>query len=264
MSRTCVLRLGGAMSWAERAAFLLSAVIVGGDAVAQTALPAGFVYLRDVDPTILQDIRYATSDNFVGRPIAGYEAAECILKREVAAALKRVQADLHNSRLGLKVYDCYRPERSVRAMMQWARDGRADAVQKRFFPRLEKHALFALGYLAASSRHSAGTAVDVTLIELSRGGAAVFDRTARYGPCTAPAAHRSPDNSVDMGTGYDCLDITSHTASAAVGAEQQRWRALLVAVMRKHGFGNYYREWWHFSYAGAGPSWHYDFPVKPR
>jgi zinc D-Ala-D-Ala dipeptidase len=264
MSRTCLRRLGEAMSRTKVAAVMLAAVVVGGDAVAQAVLPAGLVYLRDVDPTIVQDMRYATYDNFVGRPIAGYDAAECILKREVAAALKRVQADLRNSRLGLKVYDCYRPQRSVRAMLQWARDGRPDTVDKRFFPRLEKRALFALGYLAASSRHSAGTAVDVTLIDPSRGTTAAFDRTARYGPCTGPAAQRSPDNSVDMGTGYDCLDVNSHTASAAVGAEQQRWRALLVTAMRKHGFSNYYREWWHFSYAGAGPSGHYDFPIRPR
>jgi len=264
MSRAWLLRLGRARSWAERAGVLLSTAFIAGHAIAQGALPAGFVYLRDVDPTIVQDIRYAGFDNFVGRPIAGYEAAECILKREVATALKRVQAELHQSRLGLKVYDCYRPERSVRAMVQWAGDGRPDAADKRFFPRLEKRALFALGYLAASSRHSAGIAVDVTLIELVRGAAAAFDRKARYGPCTGPAVQRSPDNSVDMGTGYDCLDVNSHTASTAVGAEQQRSRALLVAVMRKHGFRNYYREWWHFSYAGAGPSFHYDFPIPPR
>jgi zinc D-Ala-D-Ala dipeptidase len=264
MSRTLLLPSGRAKSWAKQIGVASAAAVAAGQALAQGLLPAGFVYLRDVDPTIVQDIRYATSDNFVGRPIAGYEAGECILKREVAAALKRVQAELRQSRLGLKVYDCYRPERSVRAMVQWARDGRAGPVDKRYFPRLEKRALFALGYLAASSRHSAGTAVDVTLIEPSRGAAAPFDRTARYGPCTAPAAQRSPDNSVDMGTGYDCLDVNSHTASAAVGVEQQRWRALLVAVMSKYGFRNYYREWWHFSYAGAGPSWHHDFPIQPR
>ncbi len=40
------------------------------------ALPGGFVFLRDVDPTIIQDIRYAGSNNFVGRPLRGYEAAD--------------------------------------------------------------------------------------------------------------------------------------------------------------------------------------------
>ena len=50
---------------------------------AAQALPGGFVYLRDIDPTIIQDIRYATSNNFIGRPITGYQAGECVVKREV-------------------------------------------------------------------------------------------------------------------------------------------------------------------------------------
>src|SRR5262249_7726180 len=80
------------------------------------------------------DIRYAGSDNFVGRPLPGYEVAECILRRDVAAALKRVQADLAASGLSLKVYDCYRPARAVRAMAGGVDDGRSQAPPNRFFP----------------------------------------------------------------------------------------------------------------------------------
>src|SRR5262249_16207215 len=47
-------------------------------------LPRGLVYLRDVAPEIQQDIRYASSRNFTGRPVAGYEAAECVLTRPTA------------------------------------------------------------------------------------------------------------------------------------------------------------------------------------
>src|ERR1700746_822744 len=118
-------------------------------AAAQGALPAGFVYLRAVDPSIAQDIRYAGFDNFVGRPLPGYEAAECVLRQDVATALKRVQADLAGSGLSLKVYDCYRPTRAVRAMAEWVNDGRPDGATKRFFPRLPKNSLLRLGYIAA-------------------------------------------------------------------------------------------------------------------
>ena len=59
-----------------------------GAAAQAPKLPAGFVYLRDVDPTILQDMRYAGSNNFFGRPLRGYDAAECVVKREVGALLK--------------------------------------------------------------------------------------------------------------------------------------------------------------------------------
>ena len=167
----------------------------------RTALPAGFVYLRDVDPTIEQGMRYAGYDNFVGHPLPGYDAAECVLRREVAAALKQVQADLAASNLSLKVYDCYRPTRAVQAMAQWAGDGRNSAATKRYFPKLRKENLFALGYIASRSEHSAGTTADLTIVEKDHPPVAAFDRMASYGPCTGPAAQRSPDDSIDMGTG---------------------------------------------------------------
>lgn len=239
-----------------------TACLALGPAAAQSTLPPGFVYLRDVDPAIAQDIRYAGADNFVGRPLPGYGAAECVLRRDAALALKQVQADLASARLGLKVYDCYRPTRAVRAMAQWANDGRGAGAGKRFFPRLEKARLFALGYIAMRSAHSSGTAVDLTLIALPRTPAPAFDAAATYGSCADPAAQREPDDSLDMGTGYDCLDAASHTASPAVGAEQRRHRAVLVAAMRKRGFKNYFREWWHFSF--RAPAGAYDIPIGPR
>jgi D-alanyl-D-alanine dipeptidase len=232
-------------------------------AFAQGALPSGFVYLRDVDPTIVQDIRYAGSDNFVGRPLPGYEAAECILRQEVAAALKRVQADLAAAGSSLKVYDCYRPVRAVRAMAAWAHDGRSDGATKRFYPKLQKSVLFGLGYIASRSQHSTGAAVDLTLIPASNTQVPAYDPTAAYGPCTQAAAQRSPDNSVDMGTGYDCFDLRSHTASAGIGSEPRRWRNTLLEAMRKQGFANYHREWWHFSYANSARASQHDFPIRP-
>jgi len=233
-------------------------------AAAQRALPAGFVYLRDVDPTIAQDIRYAGSDNFVGRPLPGYEATECILRRDVAAALKRVQADLAASGLSLKVYDCYRPIRAVRAMAAWVNDGRSEAATKRFFPKLPKSSLLRAGYIASRSRHSSGTTIDLTLMRTAAAVPAAFDPAAAYGPCTAPLAQRSPDNAVDMGTSFDCFDPASYTASAAISTEQRRWRRVLLEAMRKQGFANYNHEWWHFSYAGSAGAPAYDFPIRSR
>ena len=224
-------------------------------AFAQSALPTDFVHLRAVDPGIAQDIRYAGSDNFVGRPLAGYEAAECILRREVAHALARVQADLAASGLGLKVYDCYRPERAVRQMVQWTQDGRAGSA--RFHPRVEKSSLLN-GYISQRSLHSTGIAVDLTLVE--KAGAQAPAAAVRDAPCNA--RERSRDGSVDMGTGYDCLDQDSHTRSESADAAQRRWRMMLVAAMEKRGFRNYHREWWHFSFPAAGADAFYDFPIR--
>jgi zinc D-Ala-D-Ala dipeptidase len=230
-------------------------------AMAAGRLPKGFVYLREVAPGIAQDMRYAGTDNFTGQPLPGYDAAECVLRRDVAAALARVAADLARDNLGLKVYDCYRPVRAVEAFARWAREP-DDGATKRFFPALEKSRLFADGYIASHSAHSTGNAVDLTLVELPAAPAPLFDPHAAYGPCTGPAAERAPDNSIDMGTGFDCFDERSHTASAAVTLAQQRWRAKLTAAMRARGFHNYPLEWWHFSYGTRGKA--YDFPIALR
>jgi len=240
-------------------AFVASALALGASAAAREPLPAGFVYLREVAPTIAQDMRYATFDNFTGRPLPGYGAAECVLQREAAQALARVQGDLASRNLGLKVYDCYRPTRAVRAMWRWANE--PGGGNKRFHPDVPKLELFSLGYIATHSRHSSGTAVDLTLITLPPARAAAFERNARYGACTAPPAERAPDNSIDMGTGFDCLDEKSATRSGAVTAEQHRARDALVAAMRKRGFHNYFREWWHFGF-GPRPAAAYDFPIE--
>ncbi len=225
-------------------------------------LPAGFVYLRDVAPSIAQDIRYATSNNFTGAPLPGYGAPECILRREVADALAHAAQDLARENLGLKTYDCYRPDRAVRAMWHWAHDNGRDGA-KRFYPNVNKRALFNLGYIASRSRHSTGTAIDLTLIPLPAPRVAAFDVHATYASCTAPAAQRAPDNSLDMGTGFDCFDVNSYTRSVAISHDQRRTREKLRSAMSVNGFRNYFREWWHYEFAGL-PLRIYDFPIEAR
>src|SRR5262245_46844857 len=112
------------------------------------ALPKPLVYLRDVDPSILQDMRYAGSDNFTGRPVPGYGAAECVLLREAAEALSRVQRALRARKLSLKVYDCYRPQSAVRAFVAWVREGEKtdDPLLKRFHPNIQRNQIIADGY----------------------------------------------------------------------------------------------------------------------
>src|SRR5690349_24792276 len=85
------------------------------------SLPGGFVYLRDVDPSIIQDMRYATANNFVGKPLSGYQAGECVVKREVGLRLKAIPQELAKQKLSLKMFDCYRPTRAVADMVKWSR-----------------------------------------------------------------------------------------------------------------------------------------------
>src|SRR6202012_2988261 len=230
---------------------LLTAMAVAGSAAAQTP-PGDFVYLRDLDSSILQDIRYAGANNFMGRPIGGYDAAECVVKRAVGLALKKVQRELAPQRLSLKMLDCYRPARAVADMVAWSKNGQETAAERRYNPAVSKQDLFRLGYIAHHSQHSPGPGGGRTLVDLSANNSTAFDPAKAYADCTAPAAARAPEGSVDMGTGYDCSDVKGHTAAASITPSQRRWRNLLVAAMGRQGFGNYSKEWWHFSLPGGG------------
>jgi len=243
---------------------LALALLASPAAQAQGRLPPGFVYVRDVAPGIRQDMRYAGANNFTGHPLPGYDAGECVLRRAAAEALARVAADLARQGFMLKVYDCYRPARAVRAMARWASEPFATPDTSRFYPGLDKRQLFALGYIASHSAHARGVAVDLTVVPGNAAPAARFDATARYGSCAGPAAQRAPDDSLDMGTAFDCFSTRSYTRGGSITAAQRAHRQILLDAMRRHGFVNYFREWWHFSYPAADTRAEYDVPIARR
>ena len=227
-------------------------------------MPADFVSLRTVDASIRQDMRYAGDNNFTGHPLPGYDASECLLQRPVALALKRAQADLAAQGLSLKVYDCYRPARAVAAMARWAHAANVTPDTSRFYPRMKKSWLFELGFIASHSAHSRGVAVDLTVVPKDGPPPAPYDTNVRYGSCAGPAAARAPDDSLDMGTSFDCFSVRSYTRNASITAEQRARRMVLLQAMARHGFVNYKREWWHFSYPAADPRAAYDVPIGAR
>lgn len=91
-------------------------------AAANRAMPAGFVHLAALAPDVIQDMRYHGPDNFVGRPVAAYETATCILSEPAARALQAAQAELRPQGMTLKVFDCYRPQAAVDDFVRWGRD----------------------------------------------------------------------------------------------------------------------------------------------
>ena len=259
------------------AAVILGAATMFGAATPAGAgkLPNGFVYLGDVAPGIVEDMRYATSNNFTGRPVPGYLAGRCILAKPVAAALARVQARVARQGYAIKVYDCYRPVRAVKAFVRWARSG-ADggAATKSYYPRIARSRIMALGYIAGRSSHSRGTAVDVTLVRAGAADAARRAPTAKLdvrpparsalrsaATCIADEAARAPDSSIDMGTAWDCFDVKSHTYHLGISRAAAANRRRLLGAMSAEGFRNYKREWWHFSLALKGYRRAHTFPV---
>jgi D-alanyl-D-alanine dipeptidase len=232
-----------------RAGLVLMMLLLPAPALAGSALPRGFVYLRDVDPTIVQDIRYAGSHNFVGRPIRGYLAAECILSAAAANALKAVQRMLAEKKLSLIVWDCYRPKRAVDDFFRWSKDPAHAEMKAEFYPRTDKQNLFALGYLAMRSAHSRGSTVDLGIVPGGFSSVPPQNPSQPLKPCTAPKGERFEDGTIDFGTGYDCLDLLAKTSNAPAGGTALHNRQMLKSSMQAAGFRPYFREWWHFELA---------------
>lgn len=115
-----------------------------------TAAP-DLVELAALDPSIRLDIRYATADNFLGRPVYGEPRA--FLQRPAAEALLRAHRWLKTKGYGIVVFDGYRP---------WS-------VTKIFWEATPEDKKQFVADPAKGSRHNRGCAVDVSLYELRSG-----------------------------------------------------------------------------------------------
>ncbi len=191
---------------------------VAPDAAADTLLAE----VRSLDPTIVVEMRYATSNNFTGAPLPGYLANRAYLRREAAASLARVQRDLRSRGLGIKILDAYRPVRATLAMVEWTE-------------RVNRSDLLKDGYIASRSRHNLGLAIDLTLVDLPSG------------------------RELEMGTPFDTFSAAAHTANASGAAAANR--QMLKAAMEREGFVNYDQEWWHFSFTATNPL-RFDRPIR--
>ncbi|MEU8987946.1 M15 family metallopeptidase [Streptomyces sp. NPDC048558] len=227
--------------------------------------PKDFVALRSMDPTIVQEMRYFTPHNFVGERIDGYRQPLCILTRPAAEALHKAQKRLLRQGYTLKVYDCYRPQRAVDHFVRWAEDLDDEAMKDEFYPNVDKTRLFADGYIAEKSGHSRGSTMDLTIVRLPAIPTRPYVPGEPLVPCFAAQAERFPDNSVDMGTGFDCFDPLSHTLDPRIQGEQRTNRLLLKSTLEALGFVNLAEEWWHYTFKPEPyPDTYFDFPVSRK
>jgi D-alanyl-D-alanine dipeptidase len=226
----------------RRLQLLAMTLVAASAAHAAEQRPAAFVDAATLVPGLVVEMRYAGSHNFVGAPVDGYEKPVCLLTRPAAEALAQVQRDLSAQKLGLKVFDCYRPARAVAHFIRWARDVRDAKAKAEFYPAVDKRDLFRLGYISPQSGHSRGSTVDISLVRLVDGAEPV---------------------ELDMGTPFDTFSPRSWPSDTTVSAEARRNRALLADAMRRRGFVRYVKEWWHFT-LGNEPfrGTYFDFPVK--
>ena len=223
--------------------FLLwSFAITAVPAIAEDKLPEGFVYVKEMIPTIQVDMRYARDNNFVGRPISGYLKPRCILTREATNALRKVQEELARFGLGLKIYDAYRPQQAVDNFVQWAKDLKDTVMKRQYYPNVKKQDLFTKGYIAERSGHSRGSTVDLTIVSLTE---------PTWG------------TELDMGTHFDFFSPRSWPDDLSLSPDQRAHRLLLRSVMTKYGFKPYDKEWWHFTLQNEPyPATYFNFPVQ--
>jgi D-alanyl-D-alanine dipeptidase len=211
---------------------LCSLAASAGAACAKAVPPPGFVRLADIAPHIIQDMRYAGTENFTGRPVPGYRAPRCWLRVEAAHALLAAQEEAAQEGLKLVVYDCYRPPAATKAFIAWAEDAADQKMKTAYYPRVDKKALFDLGYIAKASTHTTGLAVDLAF------------------------------EGLDFGTPFDLFDDRSTTADPSITGTARINRDRLVALMVKHGFENLKNEWWHFTFKGVSDPKPVDFEVE--
>jgi D-alanyl-D-alanine dipeptidase len=217
------------------------AIIIANALLASSvwALPDGFVYVDQVIPGIRVELLYASSNNFVGRPINGYVSKRAVLTKPAARALADVQADLKPFGLELFIFDTYRPQRAVDEFIAWAKDLKDIRTKSKYYPRVAKENLFSEGYIADRSGHSRGSTIDLTIVSSS-----------------------SPFKPLNMGTNFDFFGPESWPKFAGASPEQRVNRLLLRTLMLKHGFKPYEMEWWHFTYEKEPfPETYFDFVV---
>ena len=208
----------------------------------QGVLPVGFDFVANGIPGLIQDLRYANSNNFVGEPIDGYNGTQAILSQPAIQALGRVQNELQPRNMGVKIFDAYRPQSAVDHFSRWALDLTRQEQKHAYYPRVEKQRLFELDYLAARSSHSRGSTVDMTLVEFNEKGQPV---------------------ELDMGTPFDFFDERSWLDSNQISEEAKANREMLTKLMVRHGFQPYPKEWWHFTLVNEPyPETYFDFPVE--
>ncbi len=143
------------------------------------------VAVRAVEPGLRLDVRYATSNNFVGRPV--YPVAAVYLQRPAALALARAHARLAPTGHGIVVFDGYRPWSVTRLFWESVPPAQRDYVANP----------------AKGSRHNRGCAVDCSLFDLRTG--AVVDMPSAYDEPTARAHADFPGGTAPQRHARDLL-----------------------------------------------------------
>lgn len=197
-----------------------------------------FVFVDELVPGMRWDAKYATWDNFTGKPVDGYLANRVVGTTALCGALQRARDEAASRGFGLLLWDGYRPQRAVNDFLRWSRQPEDGRTKRRHYPNIDRSEMFALGYVAAKSGHSRGSTVDLTLYDLATG------------------------ELVAMGGDHDLMDSVSHHGAEGIRDAEARNRRHLRSIMETCGFSSYPAEWWHYTLRNEPyPDTYFDFPI---
>ena len=182
-----------------------------------------FISIADIVPGVILDIRYFSTNNFIGERICGYDEPVALLTKKAALALQSAGKEIEKRGLCFKIYDAYRPQMAVDHFVRWAGDLSDVRMKEYFYPDVSKQDLFSLGFIAEHSGHSRGSTVDLTLHDTVN------------------------DRDLDMGGTFDFFGEISHSDYTNLTVEQLDNRKYLREVMIRNGFTPLREEWWHYT-----------------
>ena len=198
-----------------------------------------FAFVDERVPGMRWDAKYATWDNFAGKPVDGYGLNRIVGTTALCAALERAREEAAASGFGLLLWDGYRPQRAVECFLRWAAQPEDGRTKFRHYPNIARAETVASGYVAAKSAHSRGSTVDLTLYHLATGELAA------------------------MGGDYDLMDEVSHHGAPGIGEVEAANRRQLHSIMTACGFASHPREWWHYTLMDEPyPDTYFNFPVR--
>jgi zinc D-Ala-D-Ala dipeptidase len=221
----------------------------------------GFVYIKDVIPTIIENQRYLTNENFVGEPLNGYKSKRPVLTKEAAFALSNAEKEFRNDGYAIVIYDSYRPQRTVDQFVEWAKDENDIKKKDQYYPYIPKSKLFELEYIAERSGHSRGSTLDMSLIKIDESL-----KDIKFTNHTLEDGEIIPfldDGTIDFGSSFDYFGEASHHDNSKVDIQYLEMRNYLRQVMKKHGFKDYSVEWWHYTLENEPfPDTYFNFVVS--